>query len=114
MIMADNVKFISIPNYTGLRINAMFEFAKDYPRAMKALPVIEEWYHLHRQYLANVIFTTVGKPFTEWVDQHIEIRNKKVADEKNQMVNMDPAVAEAFRNSTSISSKYQHHVQTLL
>ena len=34
MIMADNVRFISVPNYVGLRINTMFEFAKSYPRAM--------------------------------------------------------------------------------
>ena len=64
MIMADNVRFISVPNYDGLRVNTMFEFAKDYPRAMNALPVIEEWYNLHRSYVANVIYTMVGEPFS--------------------------------------------------
>ena len=46
MIMADDVKFISVPNYDGLRVNTMLEFAKQYPMAMKALPVTEEWYKL--------------------------------------------------------------------
>ena len=60
MIMADNVKFISVPNYDGLRINEMFEFAKNYPRALNSLPAIQEWYYLHRSYVANVIYSSVG------------------------------------------------------
>ena len=63
MIMADDIKFISVPNYDGLRVNTMLEFAKQYPTAMRALPVIAEWYNLHRSYVANVIYTMVGEPF---------------------------------------------------
>ena len=63
--------------------------------------------------MANVIFTIVGEPFQKWVDQHIEYRNKKVAVEKNQMVKMDPAVAKAFRDSTTITSKYSHDFPTM-
>ena len=31
IIMADQVKHINIPNYTGLKIEKMIEFAKNYP-----------------------------------------------------------------------------------
>jgi hypothetical protein len=72
IIPSTRVKFISIPNYTGLKIEKMVEFARDYPAAMQALPIEAEIKQLHRQYLANVIFTIVGEPFQNWVDQHIE------------------------------------------
>ena len=39
IILSSRVKFISIPNYTGLKIEKMVEFARDYPDAMKALPI---------------------------------------------------------------------------
>ena len=63
IIPSTKVKYISIPNYTGLKIEKMLEFARDYPDAMNALPIESEIKQLHRQYLANVIFTTVGEPF---------------------------------------------------
>ena len=113
IILSSAVKFISIPNYTGLKIEKMVDFARNYPAAMQALPIEVEIKQLHRQYLANVIYTKVGEPFQEWVDQHIEYRNKKVAVEKNQMVKMDPAVAKAFKDSTTITSKYLHDLPTL-
>ena len=45
---------------------------------MKALPIDSEIKKLSRQYLANVIYSIVGEPFDSWVDERIEIRNKKV------------------------------------
>ena len=113
IIKSENVKYISIPNYTGLKIERMVDFARNYPAAMNALPIEAEIKQLHRQYLANVIYTTVGQPFQKWVDEHIEYRNQKVAVEKNQMVKMDPAVAKAFKDSTTITSKYLYDFPTL-
>ena len=60
IIKSENVKYISIPNYTGLKIEKMVEFARNYPTAMQALPIEAEIKQLHRQYLANVIYTIVG------------------------------------------------------
>ena len=72
MIKADNVKFINVPNYTGLKIEKMIEFARGYPAALNALPTEDETKNLHRQYLANVIYTQVGTPFSTWVESHIQ------------------------------------------
>ena len=68
LIMSSDVKHISVPNYKDLTIEKMIQFAKERPDVMKALPIVEEIKHLHRQYLANVIYTLVGKPFMDWVD----------------------------------------------
>ena len=42
------------------------------PREVEKLP---------RAYLANVIYTIVGKPFRDWVDGAIKTRNEKIVAE---------------------------------
>ena len=75
----------------------MLLFASDYPNVMRALPIEAEIKKLSRQYLANVIYTLVGEKFQYWVDAKVEARNKKVKEEKNLMIEMDPEIAEVFR-----------------
>ena len=64
IILAKDVQIISIPQFEGLSIEKMLEFASPYPDVAKALPSEErEVMKLHRQYISNVIFTLVGEPF---------------------------------------------------
>ena len=62
-----------------------------------------------RQYLANIVYTVVGKPFYDWVDGKIEERNKKVINEANMGIEMDPEIAAIFKASTAVSGKYKYH-----
>ena len=48
LIKSSQVKHISIPNFDGLTIEKMLEFAQNYPLALKALPVKEEIKKLNR------------------------------------------------------------------
>ena len=75
------VKHIHVPQYEGLTINDMLKFGFEYDSVKLALPIVEkEILNLHRQYIANVIYTRVGEPFQKWVDKQVEARHKKVAD----------------------------------
>ena len=58
-----------------------------------------------RYYIANVINTLVGKPFKEWVDSVIEERNKRILEEQNQIIEMDPQIYKIFKESTHVSGK---------
>jgi hypothetical protein len=40
-----------------------------------------------------------------WVKEQINRRNAKVTKEKDMLIGVDPAIAMAFSNSTSVSSK---------
>ena len=60
---------------------------------MQALPIDKEIHKLTRQYLANIIYTIVGQPFSQWVDNIVEQRNSKIKSEQQLMINMDPEVA---------------------
>jgi hypothetical protein len=62
---------MQLPHYDGLTIDAILNYARVVggARVMKALPEEEsEINHLPRNYIASVIYTLVGQPFSDWVD----------------------------------------------
>ena len=46
----------------------------------------------------------VGEPFAKWVKLRCDERHANAADERNLNVEMDPEVAQVFRNSTAVST----------
>lgn len=59
----------------------MLEFGGAYEDVLKCLPIIKkEVMHLPRQYICNVIYTKVGKRFSLWVDEQVNIRHRKCAE----------------------------------
>jgi hypothetical protein len=96
------------PQYESLSIERILEKAGDWPDVWQYLPDERDMHRLPRQWLINVIYTVVGKPFQDWVDERIEQRNSKVAEDDNKMIEVDPAIAAAFNASNYISGKYMH------
>ena len=60
-ILAKAMKHISIPQYEGLSIADLLDYAKQYQSVMQALPPELEIKKLSRQYIANVIYTLVSE-----------------------------------------------------
>ena len=71
----------------------------------RALPPSKEIAKLSRAYLANVIHTIMGQKFQDWVNHQVNQRNQKIAVEGNNMISMDPQIAQIFHQSTAISGK---------
>ena len=90
------MKNIKVPYFKGLSIENMLEFAKGYPEALRALPMVQrEINRMPREYIANVIFIIVGKPFQVWMNQRINERHEKVAKEKDTIL-MDASIYRIF------------------
>ena len=71
---------------------------------MKALPVEEsEIGHLPRDYIASIILSIVGQPFSDWVDDRIAERNDQRKSDKNMDVALDPDLAKIFKESNAVS-----------
>jgi hypothetical protein len=105
-IKAAAVKTINIPHFSGLNIETMLEHAKNWPAVAMALPLEpREIDKLPRSYIANCIYTIVGTPFRQWVDQQCQLRNDKVIEKQNLQITMDPAVYQAFLNSKHVSTQ---------
>ena len=109
MLKCDQVNQINIPFYEGLNMEEILGFAAGFSNgvSMKALPLTEkERLKLPREYVGNVVFTIVGAPFQKWVDDRVVARNKKVTEDKDLSIHMDPEIAKLFRESTTVSRKY--------
>ena len=91
------IRAISVPHYTGLTIKDILAYAGDHEVVLQALPIQRECYRLERSYLCNLIYSIVGEPFKNWVDERVNRRNHKVAVVGNQFINMDPEIARIFR-----------------
>ena len=86
-IKCDDVKVIHLPHFEGLEIKSLLKFAKDYPDVMFILPENEgEIRKLLREWLGNVIYTIVGQPFQQWVNQQVDARNAKLKKENEMEV----------------------------
>ena len=59
--------------------------------------------NLHRQYIANVIYTIAGDDFQLWVSKKMNERAKRIAEDRDLNIKMDPEIYKIFKQSTSIS-----------
>jgi hypothetical protein len=69
------------------------------------LPDAKDLAKVPRQWLANVIFSVAGAPFSTWVDEVITARNTKISSNEKKHVIMDAEVYAAFQASAQVSSK---------
>ena len=107
LIKSSDVKHIFIPQFEHLSTADLLAWARKYPQVYQALPIVEsEIDMLHRQYIANLIYTLVKEPFQDWVDGVLKRRSKKLAEERNLNIHMDPEIARIFKASTTISCKF--------
>ena len=80
MIKAKDIKHVTVPQFEGLSIKDLLEFAKPYDEVLAALPLVKtEIDKLPRQYIANIISTIVGKVFDELIDARVNARHEKRA-----------------------------------
>ena len=93
-IKCDDVRVYHAPQYKNIAIKDMLLFAQAYPQVTNALPSEKaELENLHRDYVSTVIYTLVGQPFINWVNQRVEERNDYIKEHQDQMVQLDPEIA---------------------
>ena len=68
-------------------------------------PEDRDLHRLPRDWCLNTIYSIVGKPWKDWVDNQREQRNDGMRDKKGLTIDFAPSIAEIFANSTAVSSK---------
>lgn len=71
-IPCDKVKFIYVPQYDGLKLECILEFALEHKEVVDSLPPVKEIWKLPRGYVCNVIYTRLGDVFSKWVNTRCE------------------------------------------
>ena len=102
-----------MPQYEGLGLKEFLQEADKYPQVAPYLPEPDDHRRLPRQWVINLVYTLAGKPFADWVLEHVEARNRKVVADKQLAIMMDPEIMRAFQASTHVSSKSSHYLYIL-
>ena len=77
-IKCTEVKHINVPQFEGLSIDDMLDWACMHGYVLAALPELErERKKLPRSYIANVCNTIEGESFSKWVNKRVEERHNK-------------------------------------
>jgi hypothetical protein len=88
-----------------LNIVCILAQARKTPKVNDYLPEDRDMHKVPRQWLINVVYAVIGESFSQWVRREIEVRNEKLAQERDLLIEMDPQIAKAFHESVNISSK---------
>ena len=84
----------------------MLDFLQNYPDMHQFMPSERrEIVKLPREWIINIGATVVNVDFLNFVRQAIHRRNQELEQRRNLLIKMDPQLANAFRNSTSVSRK---------
>ena len=94
--------------YEGIGIKDMREFLDNsYPYVYQYLPEPNiELPKVPKQWFANVCATLLQEKFSQWVKERCDYRHTYVVKKGNQNIEMDEEMAEKFRQSKAISSKW--------
>jgi hypothetical protein len=78
-----------VPQYDGLSIKDIFTGWGSEVDFQNYLPIPKEAYRLRKQVIVNIASSIIGEPFMSWVKERIEIRNQKVTEKRNMLVEVD-------------------------
>ena len=82
--------------YEKLSTVELVNFGLQYEAVKNTLPDLKELLKMNRGYLSNVIYTLVGQPFKDFVDERIQQRNQAMQEKRNLLVHLDSEVARVF------------------
>ena len=49
-----------------------------------------------RQWIINLAYTLIDRPFADWAQERIQARNQKLMDEQDLAIDIDPEILRCF------------------
>ena len=106
-ITNNQVVTLHVPQYEGLTVAKILQFALNQQGVAKYLPDDVDLPKVPKQWIVNVYAAVIGEPFDAWVDEQIQERNVYMQEKREMMIHMDPDMAAKFNTSTHVSRKCQ-------
>lgn len=67
VIKCDRVAYLFCPQYEGLSLQKILQQASAHEEVWPYFPEQKDIHKLPRQWVVNVMYTIVGRPFAQWV-----------------------------------------------
>ena len=103
-LRCDQVTVIKVPQYKGLRVIDIIQFASSQLDINKFLPKYSYQKEPNREWLWNVVNSLMTEKFNEFIESKTELRKQELIKSQNIGVSAKKEFIEIFKNSQSISS----------
>ena len=80
-------------------------FAKDHPQCLEFLPDEQDWLHLDKKWICDVLYTLEKEAFQSVINSAMVVRKQKLEHNQNLLVEIRPEFAQALQNTLNFSSK---------
>jgi hypothetical protein len=108
-INRDHIKVASLPRYTGLTIEALIDFAKAHDDLKTYLPDEQDWVHLDKQWIADVLYTMDQDGIELMIAGARKQRRDKMEQKKHEIIEMKPEFAQALQVCINFTGKHTSH-----
>jgi hypothetical protein len=100
------MKTLFVPYYDTLTVDIFMEYAKEKVEPLLYLPDGNDYKRLPREYIINVIYSTVGDPFKRWVMERVNARNNAKLVKEDHFIEVSAEVMAAFNASSHKTGKW--------
>ena len=100
----EEVKVIKVPQYKGLTVRDILNFANRNIHIDRFLPKYEYLKDPNREWLCNVINTIIPEKFQKYIELRVEERKKSLINSQNLGISVQPEFMKLFQQSKSIST----------
>ena len=107
------MKVASVPQIEGLSVEHFLEHAKTSPVFLKHLPDEQDWLHLEKKWICDVLYTLDQPGVQTLIDGSMQARKQKMEEKQDLLIEMRPEFADALDNCINFSSKLSHSSSSL-
>jgi hypothetical protein len=100
------VKVAAIPHIAGMTTEVLLNYAKAHEELKSYLPDEQDWVHLDKQWIADVLYTKDQRGIEGIIEHAREERKEKLEEKKHELIEMRPEFADALKVCLNFSGKY--------
>ena len=95
-----------MPQFEGLSLEKIKEYIDADPALRNYFPDDQDFGLLDKAFVCDLCYSVKQDEFEAWVNERIEARNEKRATFKDSQIVLDPRIAQVWKESKLVSSKY--------
>ena len=114
-ITCEEVKCIKVPQYNGLTVKNIHDFAQRNFHVERFLPEYDYLKEPNREWLCNLVNSIIPEKFQKFIETKVEERRQLLINSQNLGISVQPDILNIFKQSKAISTvKGKSHFLTRL
>ena len=109
-VSRENVKVIKLPQYKGLAVRDILNFANRNIHIERFLPEYDYLKDPNREWLCNIVNTIIPDKFQKYIDLKIEERKLQLINSQNLGISVQPEFIKLLNNLNQYQLLRENHI----